>query len=304
MNFLKNKREAAIPHYEDINEFLASIPVDYRTDDPFLYCLRLRENQDSIMYKPPFRRGFYFVGLFTNAEKTTIAYDNTNTNNLDSVIVFQSPGLIYSFYRDPSTHGYIIYFKSQCFSYFKPVFEKEFPFFSVQQTDFFRINQAKFREMAPQFEDVFSAYGHSKNHMVASLQLLALLYQLKEYSIFNTLQQERLATPQQILLKKFIALVNTNYIEKRKVEDYAAMLFVTPNHLSQAIKSVAGRNALSYINERILAEAKSLISYTELSIAEIAYKLDFSDPANFGKFFKKQAGITPLEFRGLNSSKK
>lgn len=133
--------------------------------------------------------------------------------------------------------------------------------------------------------------------MAASLKLLALLYQLKEFSIFNTLQQERLATPQQILLKKFMAMVNSNYIEKRRVEEYASMLCVTPNHLSQAIKSVAGRNALSYINDRIMIEAKSLIGYTEFSISEIAYKLDFSDPANFGKFFKKHAGVTPLEFR-------
>lgn len=81
------------------------------------------------------------------------------------------------------------------------------------------------------------------------------------------------------------------------MEEYAEMLFVTPNHLSQTIKSTSGKNALSYINERITSEAKSLISYTELSIAEIAYKLDFSDPANFGKFFKKQTGLTPLEFR-------
>ena len=158
MNSLKNKQKAPIPYYEEINDFLVSIPVDSRTDDPLFYCLRLKENEDSIMYRPPFRRGFYFVGLLTNAEKSKIAYDNTSENDLDSLIVFQSPGLIYSFYRDTSTHGYLIYFKSQCFSYFNPSFEKEFPFFSVQQTDFFRITREKFMAMVPHFEEVFSAY--------------------------------------------------------------------------------------------------------------------------------------------------
>jgi AraC family transcriptional activator of pobA len=74
------------------------------------------------------------------------------------------------------------------------------------------------------------------------------------------------------------------------------MLFISSNHLSQSIKSVSGKNALSYINERVLTEAKSFIIYTDFSIAEIAYKLNFSDPANFGKFFKKQMGVTPLKF--------
>jgi AraC family transcriptional regulator, transcriptional activator of pobA len=59
----------------------------------------------------------------------------------------------------------------------------------------------------------------------------------------------------------------------------------------------SGKNALSYINERLLQEAKSIILFTELDIAEIAYHLNFSDPANFGKFFKKHTLQTPLEFR-------
>ena len=47
----------------------------------------------------------------------------------------------------------------------------------------------------------------------------------------------------------------------------------------------------------MLEEAKSIIQFTDLDIAEIAYRLNFSDPANFGKFFKKHTNQTPLEFR-------
>jgi AraC family transcriptional activator of pobA len=104
-------------------------------------------------------------------------------------------------------------------------------------------------------------------------------------------------SPQHVLLEKFIRLVDNYYIEKRTVEEYADLLFVTPNHLSQSIKSAAGKNALSYINERIISEAKSMIQYTGLEMAEIAYNLNFSDPANFGKFIKRLTGLTPLEFR-------
>ena len=290
-----------IPYYADINTFLASTSVDARTDDPLFYCLRLRENEGGIVYKPPFKRGFYFVGLLTAAQRTNITYDDTKVNDLTSLIVFQSPGLVYSFYRDSRTYGYLIYFKPPCFSYFKPSFEKEFPFFSMLNTGFFRLTDEKFGELSPHFEEVFTAYDSSKDHTIASLKLLALLYQIKAFSIFNNVLQERMATPQQVLIKKYITLINTHYIEKKKVEDYADMLFVTPNHLSQTVKSVTGKNALHFVNERILAEAKSLINYTELGIAEISHKLDFSDPSNFGKFFKKHAGITPLEFREAHS---
>jgi AraC family transcriptional regulator, transcriptional activator of pobA len=289
--------KAVIPFYDDINEFLDSTSLSDRTKDPHFYCLRLKKNDDNVVYKPPFRRGFYFVGLLTNAEKSKISYDNTSVNNLDSLIVFQAPGLMYSFFRDSSTHGYLIYFKHQCFSYFKPSLDTEFPFFDILHTDFFKITQEKFKELSRHFEDIFIAYEKISNHRIAGLKLLAVLYELKELSIFREGWQQKITNSDQVLLKKFITLVNTNYIEKRTIEDYAKMLFISPNHLSQSIKSASGRSALSYITERLLTEAKSFISYTDFSIAEISYKLNYSDPANFGKFFKKLVGLTPLEFR-------
>src|SRR6187401_187043 len=100
-----------IPHYKEINEFLESIPSPYRTANPDFFCLRLKENEGSINnYKPPFRKDFYFIALVTDAGKTEITYDQTNATNLNSFLVFQAPGLLYSFYRDSSAHGYLVYF--------------------------------------------------------------------------------------------------------------------------------------------------------------------------------------------------
>jgi AraC-like DNA-binding protein len=289
----------SIPYYQEINEFLASITSIYRTRDPLLYCLRMKADSSSSInnYKPPFRKAFYFIGLVTNAGQTEITYDNTRAENLNSFLVFQSPGLIYSFVRDPSANGYLVYFKPECFSFFRPDFEKEFPFFDVLHTNFYRLHQPKFLELAPHFEDVFSAYENSGRHAFAVAKLLALLYLLGEHTTaFNQVEQS-FTTPQQFLMKKFIQLVNNFYIEKRSVEEYAALLNVTPNHLSQSVKLASGRNALSFINERIMTEARSLIRYTTFDMAEVAYRLNFSDPANFGKFFKKHETVTPLDYR-------
>jgi AraC family transcriptional regulator, transcriptional activator of pobA len=296
----------SIPLYKEINDFLESIPSGYRTSDPNLFCLRLKENEGSINnYKPPFRKDFYFIALVTDAGKTKITYDNTNVTKLNSFLVFQCPGLLYSFFRDNSAHGYLIYFKAQCFSFFKPDFEKEFPFFNILHTNFFKLNQSRFADFAPHFEDVFAAYESSNDntHTIASVKLLALLYHLKEFTNAFTQWEQDFTAPQQILFQKFMQLVNNYYIEKRTVEEYAELLFVTPNHLSQSVKAASNKNALSFINERIMTEAKSLILYTDFDMAEIAYQLNFSDPANFGKFFKKHADVTPLEFRKEASKK-
>lgn len=300
------ERKSNITYYKDINDFLKSIPSEYKTKNPNFFCLRLKENESAISnYKPPFRKDFYFIALVSNAGNTKITYDNTNVTKLNSFLVFQSPGLLYSFYRDNSANGYLIYFKKECLSFFKPDLEKEFPFFNILHTNFFKLNEAKFQEFAPHFEEVFSSYENTNDnqHKVASIKLLALLYQLKEFTNAFRQWEEGFTTPQQILLQKFIQLVNNFYIEKRTIEEYAALLNVTPNHLSQSIKAASDKNALSYINERLLSEAKSLIRFTDFDIAEIAHQLNFSDPANFGKFFKKHTDTTPLEYRKLSAEK-
>jgi AraC family transcriptional activator of pobA len=292
-----SNKKYIIPYYKEINDLLVAIPLPHRTNNPDLFCLRLKENERSI-YMPPFKRGFYFVALLTNAGQTKINITEGKIANTTSILAFQPPGLVYSFHRHSETTGYILYFKPGCFNFFKPAIEKEFPFFENLHTDVLEITQEKIAEISPHFEEVFVAYENTNaaRHTVACLKLLALLYQLRDIAAFSQ-YQHRPVTPQQVLLKKFTRLVNNYYIEKRTVDEYAQLLSVTANHLSQSIKLASGKNALVFINERLVSEAKSLISFTDFDMAEIAYRLDFSDPANFGKFFKRHTGITPFEFR-------
>ena len=294
--------KSRIPYYNEINEFLASTPFPNRTADPDFYCLRVKLGDDvKEFYKPPFRRSFYFLALIGNAENSQIIYDNLNKVSLNSTVVFQAPGLISSFRKTHTSYGHLVYFKTGCFSFFKPDLEKEFPFFDLHQTNFLELSQQKFNSLTPLFEDVFQAYEktpHSQ-HQIARVKLLALLYQLKDF--FGVQQkQDRSMDPQLALLKKFVQLVNNNYLEKRTVEEYAELLSVTAKHLSRVIKESSGKNALAHINERIVSEAKSLILYTDLDMTEVCYRLNFSDPANFSKFFKKQVGTAPLEFKKQN----
>jgi len=294
-----DRSKAEIPYYTDINKFLESIPWPGRTSDPDFYCLRLKRLDQQIqVYRPPFRRSFYFFALLINSGSAQIHYDDKTVNDPDAYLVFHSPGLVYSFSHSNDLEGYVIYFTAECFSFFKPDFHETFPLFDLLHTNLFKFDHSSFEKLAPHFEEVFMSYERSdkEQHVEARIKLLALLYHLKDFALERK-KEIRLATPQQILLRKYVELINNHYIDKRTVQEYADLLSVTANYLSQSVKSVSGKNALSYIAERLLVEAKSLIRYTELEIAEIAYQLNFSDPANFGKFFKKMAGMSPSEFR-------
>jgi AraC family transcriptional regulator, transcriptional activator of pobA len=288
-----------IPYYTEINDFLASIPWPGKTADADFYCLRLLKiGEEREVYRPPFKRSFYFFAMLRNTGKIAVNTGNQQLNDPDSYLVFHSPNLIYSFSHNNSLEGYIIYFKAECFSFFKQDFHHTFPLFDLLHANLFKFDHATYDRLAPHFESVFQAYETSgkDQHMEARLKLLGLLYYLEEFGMERT-KEVGPATSQQILLKKFIQLVNSHYIEKRTVQEYADMLSVTANYLSQVVKQVSGKNALSFIADRLVTEARSLIRHTDFGIAEIAYQLNFSDPANFGKFFRTQVGESPSDYR-------
>src|SRR5690606_5456381 len=232
-----NNSKFKIPCYKEINDFLASTPFPDRTNNPDFYCLRIQDTEAiRRFYKPPFRRYFYVIALLENAGDSQITFDNATEMDSDICLGFQSPGLITSLHKKYAANGYIIYFTSNLFSFFKPELEKEFPFFDVLQTRFFRLVQKNYDELSLLFKDVFASYEKSNgfHHQTASAKLLALLYELKDFVDLSQ-KKERLCNPQAILLKKFVNLVNDNYIEKKTIKEYAKMLSVTPKYLSTVI---------------------------------------------------------------------
>jgi AraC-like DNA-binding protein len=168
----------------------------------------------------------------------------------------------------------------------------------VLHTNLFRFGHDTFKQLAPHFETVFTSYERSAKaqHIEARIKLLGLLYYLEDFALEKK-EDIPVATAQQILLRKFMQLIDNHYINKRTVQEYADLLSVTANYLSQSVKQASGKNALAFITERLAREARSLMQYTDFTVAEIAYQLNFSDPANFGKFFKKHVGLSPSEFR-------
>jgi AraC-like DNA-binding protein len=106
---------------------------------------------------------------------------------------------------------------------------------------------------------------------------------------------------QQTLYNDFLKLVSQHFLTVRKVSAYAEMLHVSSDHLNRAIKSCSDKTAHELIDEMLLIEAKAFLLHTSLTIAEIAYKLEFSDPSHFNRFFKKYCELTPAEFRNQSS---
>ena len=89
-----------------------------------------------------------------------------------------------------------------------------------------------------------------------------------------------------------------------EVRWYANELCIDSTYLSRILKSINGKTANQWIDAVIARKAKLYLMDDNASIKDIAEKLHFSDQAAFGKFFKKQEGLSPLNYRQTQLIKK
>ena len=86
-------------------------------------------------------------------------------------------------------------------------------------------------------------------------------------------------------------------MQERSVTFYAEQLCITPKYFSMLVKKLSGKSAAQWIDNYVILEAKNLLKYSDMSIQEIAYQLNFSTQSFFGKYFKHQTGMSPTEYR-------
>lgn len=99
------------------------------------------------------------------------------------------------------------------------------------------------------------------------------------------------------LVQRLRALVEQHYREHRPLAFYAGALQVTPDHLSRACRTVTGQSALDLLHARLMLEARRLLSYTPMSVADIAAQLGYDDAGYFSKFFARSVGDSPTAYR-------
>lgn len=96
---------------------------------------------------------------------------------------------------------------------------------------------------------------------------------------------------------KFVQMVEDNYIEHHAVKDYIEKLGVSQTTLNLYTQQYAKTTPLKIINNRIILEAKRLLRYSTTRTKQIAFYLGFKDDSYFVKLFKRNVGMSPVEFR-------
>jgi AraC family transcriptional activator of pobA len=99
------------------------------------------------------------------------------------------------------------------------------------------------------------------------------------------------------LAERFRELIDLHYRENLRLQNYAEMMAVSPTQLRAACAAAKGLSPTKMIHARIITEAKRSLIFGDTSIEQIAYGLGFLDTAYFTRFFRKEVGQSPSQFR-------
>ncbi|MBN1971486.1 MAG: helix-turn-helix domain-containing protein [Candidatus Delongbacteria bacterium] len=102
------------------------------------------------------------------------------------------------------------------------------------------------------------------------------------------------------IINSFRSLIENKYKNEKNVNRYVERLNVNEKKLSRTTKTLLGKTPKEMIDERVILEAKRLLTYSDNSVKEIGFELGFDEPTNFIKFFKRKVLVSPLEFKQKN----
>jgi len=135
-----------------------------------------------------------------------------------------------------------------------------------------------------------------------NLQLDMLQVMLKRYLILCTrLYKSQFNLPslkiESDIIRDFNFLVEQHFKTKHHVAEYADLLNKSPKTVYNIFSKNGNKHPLRYIQERKMLEARRLLCYSRMKVKEIAYEIGYDDIQTFSRFFKKQEGICPSEFK-------
>jgi len=280
---------------------------DFQQDDLLIsrFASYLQKHHDLYF---PHKHTFYHLVLFTKGGGTH-AIDFKTFDVTPYQIYFMIPGQVHSWSFEGEVDGYVIHFSPSFFESFllKNEYLDQFPFFSgIIDDAVIQIDPTLQKKITNLFEEII-AENENPGQMAVDMIRSLLLQIFILLSRTNTDTKEKsLPAYNRTLLKTFQKLIEKNYATLKLPRDYAELMYITPNHLNALCNDLLAISAGEVIRNRILLEAKRLLINLDLTIAEIAYRLNFNDNSYFTKFFKKYTGLTPEEFRKntLNNSKK
>jgi AraC family transcriptional activator of pobA len=257
-------------------------------------------NEFNAEIRQPHRADFYQIIWFQEGE-TTHLVDFNPIQTKPNTLLFVGKDSVQRFDNIEGLNGKVILFTDNFFC--KTTTDTNFLKSTILFNDLLSISQVNISKSITIFSNIL-------NQIEVELESLKDKYQSD--IVHNNLRNFLLHSERERRQQGFIEiksdvnleyalvlkdLLDTNYIQHKKVSFYCEQMNLTSKRLNQATAKIFGKTAKEIIDDRVLLASKRLLVHTNESVKEIAFSLGFEEPTNFVKYFKKHTNKTPVEFR-------
>lgn len=282
---------------------ILSLELTHKGEGVSFAMRTMQEIHKHLTGKPdvPHRHHYYTV-LWATCTTGTHMVDYKEFTIDPGVVFFVSPGQVHRVTTNNAPIGFVFMFTDEFLQ--QNFIAKEFIsnmglFSDMAATPPIYLNEdgrKNLLHLSQHIEELFNGNDPFKNEAIGAYLKLFLI-ECNKFAQKDENENTQSIHSSKILLKAFKDAVEESYNQQPKVSDIAATLNVTPDYLNTIIKNSLGKTAKTYIQNRIILEAKRLGVHTNLTTKEISFELGYEDPSHFSRFFKKMEGISFTTFR-------
>lgn len=242
----------------------------------------------------------YFEVLFFKKAQGFLVLNQRKINITDNTIVFISPFQKRQWKLDPNHLDFTFlifqedflndFFADKLFTYRLLYFyQLDYPLHMV-------VPSVEIQRACGILFEINEELKHPKldsEHIIRSLLYYLLLKLNRDYANYNQLPLER---PENNYGYQFKKLLEQYIKEKQRINDYTSVLGISRITLNKAVQAQFSVTATHLLKQRLLFEIKNYLIHSNLTVAEIAHELNYSEPNHLMRFFKSQTGFTTTEF--------
>ncbi|GAB5551408.1 MAG: helix-turn-helix domain-containing protein [Saprospiraceae bacterium] len=176
-------------------------------------------------------------------------------------------------------------------------------FYNAQQPQYLQLKNEDYSIIKFAFKEIIAEinnYQKDSAHIIRSLLYFSLSKLNRLYSKFYNISPD---TQSNSRIHQFKELLELNIRSIHSVNDYCDLLQTDRHQLNTMVKAHTGHTSKQIINNRRLQEIKTELRYSNKTIAEIAHDLNFSEPNNLTRFFKKMEGISPSSYKNTQNDR-
>lgn len=247
----------------------------------------------------PHRHNSYVLVLFTNGSGThDIDFDTFEIR--PGSMFFIQPGQIHHWSLSDDIDGFVVFYSQEMYNlYFRQKTIEGYPFYSsLGNSPEMVLDAGETKGIELYFYMMFEEYRGNK--IMKQDKIINLLDSIhieiaRKYNESNILE----AHSYNVKIRDFNALLEAHFLTQKGSSFYASQLHITLKHLNRICNDILKKTTTQVICDRIILEAKRMLTDKKRTVNEIATALGYDDYSYFVRLFKKHTTMTPTVFRGL-----